>query len=288
MSRYLLALWGMSRPLQLLSVVLVYGLGGLVAHANGHGIAFDHLLAGVLVLLPVAASIHYANEYADFETDSLTQRTPFSGGSGVLPRGDMPRRLALQAAAASLVAGLLMGAALLSGVALVLLLLGAFFGWMYSLPPLKLAWRGWGELDNALLGGMVLPLYGYTIHSHHIAGPVVLVFMPFTLLVFLNLLATTWPDRLADGQVGKNTLATRWPVTTLRRVYNGVVLIAVGVLLALTPHVLPLKVFTLSLLVLPLVIVSAVRYTRDDNPTYAVSAMVSLLMIQMFAWKFCV
>jgi 1,4-dihydroxy-2-naphthoate polyprenyltransferase len=287
-SRYLPALWGMSRPLQLLSVVLVYGLGGLVAHANSYDIALDHLLTGAIVLLPVAASIHYANEYADYETDSLTQRTPFSGGSGVLPRGHIPRRLALSAAFVSLVIGLVLAAALLSGVALRLLLVGAFFGWMYSLPPLKLAWRGWGELDNALLGGMVLPLYGYAVHSHQIDGPAVLVFMPFMLLVFLNLLATTWPDRLADEQVGKNTLATRWPMPTLRRVYYSVVLVIVGVLLALTPHVLPFKVFTLSLLVLPLVIVSAVRYTRDDNPTYAVSAMVSLLVIQMFAWKFCV
>ena len=78
-------LFKMARPNQLLVIILVYIYGSLVARA--HGISFDLVafLFGLAVVLPVSASIHYANEYADHETDSLTTRTPFSGGSGALP-----------------------------------------------------------------------------------------------------------------------------------------------------------------------------------------------------------
>jgi len=91
---------------------------------------------------------------------------------------------------------------LLTPVPLVVLFAGAFLGWMYSLPPLALAWRGWGELDNALLGGVALPLYAYLVQSGELDRWVILIFIPFSMLVFINLLATTWTDRDADRSVG--------------------------------------------------------------------------------------
>jgi 1,4-dihydroxy-2-naphthoate octaprenyltransferase len=113
-------------------------------------------LGGLAALLLVAASIHYANEYADHETDALTDRTPFSGGGGALVELPVPRRLARDAAAVTLVAGVgLAVACLLHGQTVLgigVLLLGAVRGWQYSFPPLRLAWNGVGEVDNALLG----------------------------------------------------------------------------------------------------------------------------------------
>lgn len=37
-------------------------------------------LSGAIPLVPVTITIHYADEYADNETDALADRTPFSGG----------------------------------------------------------------------------------------------------------------------------------------------------------------------------------------------------------------
>ena len=85
--------------------------------------------------------------------------------------------------------------AVLAGIhhwsAWVVLVIGAFGGWMYSLPPLALSWRGWGELTNALLGGTLLPLYGYVTLSGRVEWTFLLVCLPFTLLAFANLLAVT-------------------------------------------------------------------------------------------------
>ncbi|NIS35092.1 MAG: prenyltransferase, partial [Actinobacteria bacterium] len=95
------------------------------------------------------------------------------------------------------------------------LVVGAVFGWQYSLPPLALAWRGVGEVDNAALGGLVLPAYGFAVAAGTVTVDALLATVPFATVVFLNLLDTTWPDRAADAAVGKRTLATRWPAGRL-------------------------------------------------------------------------
>lgn len=96
----------MSRPGQLLLVGVVYLLGVVIAAGHCVALTAVDVVAGLLVLLPVAASVYFANEYADHETDALTTRTPFSGGSGALLLTDVDRRVALRAALASLGVGL--------------------------------------------------------------------------------------------------------------------------------------------------------------------------------------
>lgn len=285
----LCAVWGMARPLIMGSVIQVYLAGTLIARARGQMLDEWAFAGGLVALLLVALSIHYANEYADHETDALTRQTPFSGGSGVLPRGLVPRVVALRAAwivlALGMLAVLLLAAAgTLPVIAFPLLAAGAFCGWMYSLPPLALAWRGWGELANALLGGSLLPLYGYAVQWGAVHGEVVLACLPFAGLVFLNLLATTYADRRADGLVGKFTLAATWPAPRLRWLYGGIAVLSMGVLLALPASILPRDVLLLSLLAIPLVGWGFARYTRTDAPHASVYAMIVLLAAQMVGW----
>ncbi|MFU8870292.1 MAG: prenyltransferase, partial [Natronococcus sp.] len=99
------ALWAAARPSQLALIVLVYALGigkaaaeaslmrdGSTLQLDGDQPAFLELVVvGAIALIPVSVAIHYANEYADADTDALTERTPFSGGSGALERTGLPR-----------------------------------------------------------------------------------------------------------------------------------------------------------------------------------------------------
>ncbi len=286
---YIYALFAMSRPLQLVAVTSVYLMGTAMAVAWDTLLDTTALLWGYIALIPVSASIHYANEYADHETDALTSRTPYSGGSGALPRTGLPPRLALNAASIALTIGLTIAvtgrwAGYLSPAALGVLLFGAFFGWMYSLPPLALAWNGWGELDNAMLGGIVLPVYGFSVQTGYVNGAVIAACFPFGALVFINLLATTWPDRWADAQVGKYTLATRWQRSRLRLTYLIGSIAAFGALLTLSGGILPSLVAWSSFLALPLVIWGAVSYTRIRTPFPTVAAMVLMLLIYLLTW----
>lgn len=277
-----------SRPSQLLLVLGVYAFGTKIALAGGAKLSITALLSGAAVLLPLAASIHYANEYADYETDAMTERTPFSGGSGALHRTGLSRTVPLAAGVSSLVIGAVLTAVLallgllpLSAVAI--LAVSVALGWQYSVGPLKLAWRGLGELDNALLGGLALPVYAAAV----LGGPlgfVAIASVPFFLLVLLNLFATQWPDREADERAGKRTLAVRWPKRRLRYTYVGIALLAALSLLILAVETLPSVVVGASLPVAPLVFWGAVGYTERTVPWPTVSAMVGLLALQAGAW----
>lgn len=284
------ALFGMARPNQVLAIGLVFILGVLIAVGTGRMVNITKVLWAVSAALLVSLSVHYANEYADYETDRLARRTPYSGGSGVLPAGGVPRKLALQAACLTLISGLLIQIVAVSlgvhsWVAAVILIVIAFLGWMYSLPPLALAWNGWGEIDNALLGGMLMPLYGYAIVAQTLTWLPILATLPLTMLVFINLLAVTWPDREPDGAVGKNTLATRWPIYRLRLLYYGVAatLIFLNMALLLIGP-LPTPVAIAALTITPFIVWGAAMYTRIESPHPTVYAMVGMIISQVVSW----
>jgi len=282
-------LFKMARPAQLLLLALVYIFGSIISLAMGMAFHRAAFVAGLLAFIPTCASIHFANEYADFETDALTERTPYSGGSGALSASGLPRRIALRAAWVTL---LLAGLAAIYGwksglippLALVLLALGAISGWMYSLPPLALAWHGWGEVTNALLGGVLVPVYAYAVQAGTVSPAIILACLPFGLLVFNNLLATQWPDRAADAAVGKRTLITRWPDRRLRYLYAWAAAIAFITLLVFKGSVFPGLVAWSSFLALPIVVWGGFDFTRRRSPFASVAAMFILLVVQTAAW----
>jgi 1,4-dihydroxy-2-naphthoate octaprenyltransferase len=285
----IVALWRMSRPLMLLSIFLVYVTGTLAAVAGGQVFDLSAFLWGWAALLPLSISIHYVNEYADSETDCMTQRTAFSGGSGVIPGGLVTRGFALRAAWTAALLGI--GIALLGLIdgalnptAVGILTIGGIGGWMYSVWPLKLAWRGWGELDNAVLGGLILPLLGFTAQTGGASMLTVLSFVPFTLLVFANLLATTWADRQADVIVGKYTLATFVPPGLLRAVYMITLVLSALIFMMLVGIAIPTATAWLAALTLPFMVWGAATYTRLTSPHPSVFLMIVYLIAQLIGY----
>ncbi|MDS0283725.1 prenyltransferase [Haloarcula onubensis] len=283
------ALWLASRPSQVALVALVYALGvGMARALIGAAVSWDAVGVGAAALLGVALGVHYANEYADVETDRLTERTPFSGGSGAVERTGIGRTVLARAATVATLLGL--GGAVvgwstgrLSVTALALLASIAVAGLAYSLPPAALVRRGVGELTNAVLGGTLLPLYGVAVVGR-VSATAVLAVLPFTLLVGCNLLATHWPDREADAAVGKRTLAVRWSLAGLRRAYWLLATGAVALTVGLTGRVLPVPVVAAQALALPALLWGGAVLTRQRSPFPAVSAMVVHAGASAFAW----
>ena len=281
----------MSRPTHLLLIAAVYSWGVLVALVlTGDRFQPVSVLFSLIPLLSVSASVHYANEYADHETDALTDRTPFSGGSGALKDHGAEPDSALMAGWIALIAGtlsalLLAAFEILPATALLVLTLGAFGGWMYSLPPLALAWRGWGEITNAFLGGVLLPILGFVVVTGQVRPEIVLLALPFGLIVFDNLLATTWPDRSADLRVGKLTLAAQWPVKRLRWLYLAAASASILFLVILQGRLLPELIFFMTLLIVPALIWAWHAYTRQRSPFPTVFVMLLFLGIQIVGWS---
>jgi 1,4-dihydroxy-2-naphthoate octaprenyltransferase len=279
----------MARPTQILLIALVYSWGSIMAINQGYPWSSGSYLMGLGAAILISISIHYANEYADYETDKLTIRTLYSGGSGALQDLGLERSLALKGALLALLLGVVLGTIGLflgdipvHGV--VMLIIAVILGWGYSLKPLALAWRGWGEVDNAFLGAILLPVYGFTVISLQVERSVIVASIPFGLLAFVNLLATHWADRAADHAVGKNTLANTISVNRLRWIYF---LIILGVYIwiywfSFYPQIVRLS----SMAVLPLSIWGFQRFTKQHSPAPSVIPMVAFLIVQLISLGF--
>jgi len=299
------ALWAASRPSQLALILLLYALGvgisttGSPVVADGEAVTgvgdllewsfLEPVIIGAGALVPVTVAVHYANEYADVETDALTDRTPFSGGSGALVETGLPRSFLGTALVVACVVSI--GVLVLIAVTDVLStaavgLLAAMFlvGIAYSLQPVALVRRGIGEVANMCLGGLVLPVYGVAVVATP-TGAAMLAVVPFTLLVGCNLLAVHWPDRNADAAVGKRTLAVRWSPAQLRLAYLSLIVAATFATVGLwNIGILPMPVALAHLAPVPFLIWGWTTLTRQESPLPAVAAMVVLAVVSTPAW----
>lgn len=273
----------MARPSQLALVLLVFATGALVAAWRGASADMSWFLVGAALLVPAAVAVHWANEAADVATDALTVRTPFSGGSGTLGRSPIdPHALSGWSIA-------LAGMVLASAVAFtasgwmpvaggILLSSGVIGGMAYSLPPPAFMRRGVGEPLNAVLGGLLLPLYGVASTAGHVELLDVLAFVPFAFIALCSVLATAWPDRVADGQTGKRTLQVRLAPARLRAIYATAALAwAVSLGLATWAVAIPFGLAVFA--IVPSVWLGWTWYTRRRSPWPSVVSMVGHLLV---------
>jgi 1,4-dihydroxy-2-naphthoate polyprenyltransferase len=270
--------------------------GGILAYCLGAAMgawwlgSFNWGLFGLGLLITELTNLvaHYADEYADVDTDSLTRRTVFSGGSGVLPSGVLTPVWALGAAltfvilSASLTAWSLMRGHISSHVVWIMGV-GLVGGWFYSMPPLALERRGLGELVNALLGGILMPLMGYSVQTGVIDIWACLALLPFFFIVMAGLLGAHWPDRAADAAVGRRSLTTmlghRAPMA-----HKLFITLAYGLAILLAGSVLPSPVVVILLLTLPASLWAAFAFGRQESPVPSSLAMAIFIAAGAVGW----
>lgn len=234
----LVKLWAfilLTRPLFLIGGTLVYGLGAAIAATSGTAIDWARYALGQVLVTSLQLMTHYSNEYFDAESDRGigTDRTWFSGGSGVLPSGKLSPHVAH-------VAARVCGAIAIGVIAIVffvnplvsviggLALLGA---WFYSAPPLRLSASGIGELTTSLIVAFLTPLTGMLMQRDTFDLRLLAITLPLVLIHFAMLLAFEFPDVDADRKAGKRTLAVRLGRRRAARLHNGLLLTAFGIFL---------------------------------------------------------
>jgi 1,4-dihydroxy-2-naphthoate polyprenyltransferase len=269
----------LARPFVILAGLLAFLAGTCMAYWRLGEVPWASSFVGLSIMVAAIVMGHYANEYADYDTDAITRRTLFSGGSGVLPSGFVPRSWALYGALAFLVLslcltafGFLLGFIGTSVVALVAV--GIPLGWFYSMPPLRLE-RSWlGELDNALLGTMMF-MMGYVAAVDEFDAEVLALSVPIFLAVLINLLGVHYADKIADEMVGKRTMAV---VLGPRTVRLFIVLTAI-MYASLLPlfFVLPIAVAVACFATIPVAMWAVLGFYRSGGPHYG-----SILMGSFF------
>ena len=203
-----LKLWFLeTRPQFLtLSVVLAF-LGTSIAWYDGYFHLGYALLAGFGLLL-THISVNTLNDYFDYRSgvDLATRRTPFSGGSGILPAALLSPKQVFWLGTSSflLAAGIGVFFILVKGwLLLPLLLLAAVCILFYTPVILKMPWPEW----VAGLGLGVLPILGlYFAQAAQYNWHAVIAAVPSGILVHNLLLLNEFPDTEADRRAGRRTL----------------------------------------------------------------------------------
>ncbi len=187
----------------LLSVVLAF-LGTTMAWYDGSFRLFYALLAFIGLLL-AHISVNVLNDYFDYRSgiDLEVQRTPFSGGSGILPAARMTPRQVFWLGIGAFVLIIPIGVYFVierGWQLLPLLLAAALFILAYTPLILKTKSPEWA----AGLGMGTLPVLGtYFVQMASYTVPAVIASIPSGLLVYNLLLLNEFPDTEADKKAGQ-------------------------------------------------------------------------------------
>lgn len=229
----------LGRPQFTFGILMYFLIGTLLALLLNAEFNLYKFIWGYLILFMASMATHYSNDYFDFRVDQFGTRTPFSGGSGILVENpelkDLSKKLAYLFICLSII--IAAGFTLYYSFPItffLFVLFGNALVWFYSAPPIKLSYRGLGEIGN-LLNGFIMPGAGYFVTMGTIDLPFIVFSIPFLFLQFMFTIGVEIPDLEGDRMGGKIT----WIVAKGREF--GFRLMGLSVLLA-----------TLSFLLIPL------------------------------------
>lgn len=258
----------MTRPLFLVGGVLLYALGVGISRYLGGTVDWTAYWLGQLWVTLLQLSAHYLNEYYDaIEDQTNRNRTPFSGGSGAVGPGKLTRRTALLAAMTTLailasVTVLLINQVALSPVALLIMVVAFLAAFFYSVPPIRLAGTGYGELTTSVLVAYLVPAYSFVLQEGDLHRLIAMAALPLTVLHLAMLLAFEVPDYANDLKREKRTLLVRLGWQTGMVLHNLLVLIAFFLLALAAAFGLPLSIALPAFLPFPLALLQVWQMRR--------------------------
>jgi 1,4-dihydroxy-2-naphthoate octaprenyltransferase len=189
---------------------MMYALGLAWAEDEVPRIDWVAALLGQVMVTATQLVAQYANEFYDDDADaSNANRTYFSGGSGIVASGRLPRVVALRAAqvCAGISVAAILALALRAPVASLIGAASLPLAWFYSAPPLALARRALGEIEASILVTILVPYAAYATQSAWPSESLIFACAPLFCLHMAMLIAFSLPDRETDALVGKATLA---------------------------------------------------------------------------------
>ena len=199
-------------------------VGGLSLSALGYGLGFTGFGLAFIVLL---------NDWADREVDSI-KRTMFPDGCSpkTIPDGILSARaiglagivcgVVTASFAAGAEAALHRDLAFEAGVGCMLLFVA------YTLPPVRLNYRGGGELLEMLGVGLALPLYNLYLQAGTIVPRAWPWIAGFSALSLASGIASGLSDEQSDRAGGKRTFASAYGNHAARRLTEASVLVGAG------------------------------------------------------------
>jgi len=266
-------------------------LGIAIAARQG---SFD-LLTAVLTVIGasfVQLGLNVANDVFDSAQgadEANVTPTQFSGGSRVIQYGLVSfRQMAGIATLFYVVAGVI-GLVLLglrgSPALLAIGVAGFVVSIGYTAPPLKLVYRGLGEIAVAIGFGPLMLVGAYVVQSGGaLSWEPFVASLPIALLVALILYVNEIPDRRGDARAGKRTLPVRLAPLTVIAIYRVAAIAAYAILVVgVVIGQLPIPAL-LALLSAPLALqVSRGLAPNYDNPYGLMAVMGVNIKVHLYA-----
>jgi 1,4-dihydroxy-2-naphthoate octaprenyltransferase len=196
-----------TRPQFLILPVVLSFLGTSIAWHHGFFHAGYAVLAFVGLLL-AHISVNVLNDYFDFKSgvDLAAKRTPFSGGSGILPASLLEPRQVLIFGIICFLLATAIGIYFVFAtdwLLLPLLVVGGLCIVLYTPFILKTNWPEW----SPGVGLGTLPVLGaYFVQTNEYTWPVVIAAIPSGILVHNLLFLNEFPDVEADVTAHRKTL----------------------------------------------------------------------------------
>jgi 1,4-dihydroxy-2-naphthoate octaprenyltransferase len=246
-----------SRPQFIILSIACVLAGAGAAHWQAGSINFYYLVLAMIGAMMAHASVNILNDYSDYISglDDMTPKTPFSGGSGILPKKQMAPKAALYYGLATLAVTVFIGLYLVYARGWQLLLVGIpgvlmivlYTDYITRSPLLCL-------LAPGLAFGpcMVLGTY-FVLQGFFDTTALAVSLIPFFFVSEL-LLLNQFPDTEADRAVGRRHLLTILEPRKNAFIYT-VLLAGAYLVLPVSVYLKIMPVFTLlGLLSLPLAI----------------------------------
>ena len=276
-------------PFTTASIVPVI-VGTAVAWNVTGDINWIYFIAAFIGVVSIHLGSNLANDYFDHKSgnDEVNRTpTPFSGGSRVIQDKLLTPKQVISASALFIALGVIFGLYLIISLGSWELLLigvaGAAGGYFYTATPLKLGYRGVGEIIIALCFGILPVLGAYYVQAQAFSLTAVLASIPVAILIALVLFINGFQDYEADKKVGKKTMVVRLGKESAMKAYCFLVIftylfIAITVIL----NLLPLWAL-ISLLTLPIA-VKALNVARKnyDKIGELIPANAMTIMMHLF------
>jgi 1,4-dihydroxy-2-naphthoate octaprenyltransferase len=263
----------------LLSVVLAF-LGTSIAWYDGY-FHLGYALLAFFGLLLCHISVNVLNDYFDYRSgiDLEVKRTPFSGGSGILPTALLKPGQVFWFGLVSLLVAVPIGIyfVITRGWQLLpLLVVGAVCALIYTPVLTKLRWPEWAPG----VGMGALPVLGvYFVQTAAYTLPALVASIPSGILVHNLLLLNEFPDTEADKKAGRKTLPIVMGKSKAWVVYSALtILVYLWVIGGVVAGQMP-AFSLLALLTLPLAIKAIQGARKHDEMSQLVPAMANNVLV---------
>lgn len=256
--------------------VLPFILGTVLAGKAGYPVNGAVLGLGLLAVILIMLTTYLNGEYEDLTEDRLVEQAgphPFSGGSGVAARGEVPVALVRAVSYAALGLAALLGLIIWIGFrtgpwTIPLGAMGMLAGFYYSARPLRWVEWGIGELLIGFCYGWLTVAAAFYLQAGQLTPLVHWVALPIALTIFNVILLNEFPDYAADRTAGKANLVVRWGPERARYLYSAAAILSWLAFVLAVRQGLPTRAY---LYYLPVIVVSAAAVTlllrgRDREP----------------------